>query len=73
MTRSISLAEIMDILKEGVGHIQKRRPTGIFLQPPVNVCDEITFEGSGEEHNLNTNTLPRSQLQSQAEVHRHHS
>jgi hypothetical protein len=69
--RSISLAEIIDILEEAQGDVPKKNgPIGIILQLPVNACED-TDEDSGNEDNLNTNILPGSQLQSQAELCRH--
>jgi hypothetical protein len=46
--RSISLAEIMDILEEAWGDVPKKN--GYILQPPVNACGEVTDEDSGDEH-----------------------
>lgn len=48
-----------------------RKTEEIILYPPVNTCEDLTYEDSGDEFDLSLNNLPGSQLGAASEVKFH--
>ncbi|VEN54697.1 unnamed protein product, partial [Callosobruchus maculatus] len=63
----LTLHEILRTLEEGVTHNEETE-VSVTIMPPLNYCDPVTDEDSGDEDTVNLNNLPGSQLLAEAEL-----
>jgi hypothetical protein len=65
--RGVTLTELLSLIEEDDGEVDTS-PANIAILLPVNACDVLTDEDSGEEDNINVNNLPASQLRAEVEI-----
>lgn len=64
----MTLNELLQSLEEDDQEFFNRGEIQIALQPPINACQDLTDEDSGDEDLMNVNNLPGSQLLAEAEI-----
>ncbi|KAK9700913.1 hypothetical protein QE152_g30952 [Popillia japonica] len=64
--RGLTLQEALSMIEDDEDFCRKTEE--IILYPPVNACEDLTYEDSGDEFDLSLNNLPGSQLGAASEV-----
>ncbi|KAK9703447.1 hypothetical protein QE152_g29321 [Popillia japonica] len=64
--RGLTLQEALSMIEDDEDFCRKTEE--IILYPPVNACEDLTDEDSGDEFDLSLNNLPGSQLGAASEV-----
>ncbi|CAH1967212.1 unnamed protein product [Acanthoscelides obtectus] len=69
LCRGLTLDDILNTLDEDDDVLlPKNQQIGIILQPPINACQDLTDEDSGDEDLMTIGNLPGTQLMAEAEL-----